>query len=65
MIWENAYEINFLINELVTERFGSKYNCDKSAPCGQKYEPSNPSVECSANNVGVSCGDYGAQCSYD
>jgi len=32
-IWENAYEINHLLSELIAETFGPSYNCDKLVIC--------------------------------
>ena len=56
MIWENAYTLNYLLNELITEKFGPTNNCNKDIKCGHKYKPSTSSVTCTKENVGVSCG---------
>ena len=41
-IWENAYEINHLLNELVTEKFGPSFTCDKLVMCHEDntFDPS-------------------------
>jgi hypothetical protein len=54
-IWQNAYNINFLLNELVTEKFGPYHTCDTKVECTKDNTFTGSDASCDGKSEGDSC----------